>query len=68
MGRQGLWKCPNCGKHQIWKVRSASTSKLEELHELWGEGKGDTRQVPPAKAGGAPLISGKGRSSLIMMP
>ena len=29
MGRQGLWKCPNCGKHQIWKVRSASTSKLD---------------------------------------
>ena len=28
-GRQGIWKCPNCGKHQVWKVRSSSTIKLD---------------------------------------
>ncbi|DAC45205.1 MAG TPA: hypothetical protein HA315_00620 [Candidatus Thalassarchaeaceae archaeon] len=28
-GRQGIWKCPNCGKHQAWKVRSSSTTKLD---------------------------------------
>ena len=28
-GRQGIWKCPNCGKHQVWKVRSSSTTKLD---------------------------------------
>ena len=37
MGRQGLWKCPNCGKHQIWKVRSASTSKLDRSCTSCGE-------------------------------
>ena len=28
-GRQGIWKCPNCGMHQVWKVRSSSTIKLD---------------------------------------
>ena len=27
--RQGIWKCPNCGKHQVWKIRSSSTTKLD---------------------------------------
>ena len=29
LGRHGIWKCPNCKKHQIWKVRSKSTVKLD---------------------------------------
>ena len=27
--RHGIWKCPNCLKHQIWKIRSSSTTKLD---------------------------------------
>ena len=27
--RQGIWKCPNCRKHQVWKIRSSSTTKLD---------------------------------------
>jgi len=37
MGRQGLWKCPVCEKHQIWKVRSVSTSKLDRSCISCGE-------------------------------
>tara|TARA_Y100000766_G_scaffold280406_1_gene290196 strand:+ start:4463 stop:7330 length:2868 start_codon:yes stop_codon:yes gene_type:complete len=31
--RQGIWKCPNCGKHQVWKIRSSSTTKLDRKCE-----------------------------------
>lgn len=27
--RQGIWRCPNCRKHQVWKIRSSSTTKLD---------------------------------------
>ena len=27
--RHGIWKCPNCSKHQVWKIRSLSTTKLD---------------------------------------
>ena len=37
MGRKGLWKCPSCGKHQIWKVRKSSTSKLDRNCIVCGE-------------------------------
>ena len=27
--RRGLWKCPDCSKHQVWKTRSGGTSRLD---------------------------------------
>ena len=36
-GRQGIWKCPKCGKHQIWKIRSPSTIKLDRKCTECGE-------------------------------
>ena len=27
--RHGIWKCPNCSKHQVWKIKSLSTTKLD---------------------------------------
>ncbi|MAR41577.1 MAG: hypothetical protein CMA43_00100 [Euryarchaeota archaeon] len=27
--RQGLWKCPDCSKHQVWRTRSGKTTRLD---------------------------------------
>ena len=27
--RKGIWKCPKCGLHQIWKTRSRKSAKLD---------------------------------------
>ncbi|MAU85611.1 MAG: hypothetical protein CMA21_03270 [Euryarchaeota archaeon] len=27
--RQGIWRCPNCRKHQVWKIKSLTTTKLD---------------------------------------
>ncbi len=29
VGRRGLWLCPTCNKHQTWKSRDSSTSRLD---------------------------------------
>ncbi|RJU87839.1 MAG: hypothetical protein DWB89_00625 [Candidatus Poseidoniales archaeon] len=29
LARIGIWKCPGCGLHQIWKTRSSNTNKLD---------------------------------------
>ena len=28
-GRRGLWKCPECNKHQTWKARGEKTTSLD---------------------------------------
>ncbi|MCS5532358.1 MAG: hypothetical protein NZ780_06110, partial [Candidatus Poseidoniales archaeon] len=28
-GRRGIWRCPSCGKHQTWKSRDRTTTKLD---------------------------------------
>ena len=33
VGRHGVWKCPNCGHHQIWKTRNHNTSRLDRQCE-----------------------------------
>ena len=27
--RQGVWKCPECSKHQVWQTKNDSTSRLD---------------------------------------
>ena len=29
LARIGIWKCPGCGLHQIWKTRSSNANKLD---------------------------------------
>ena len=29
LARIGIWKCPECGLHQIWKTRSSNANKLD---------------------------------------
>ena len=29
MPRVGIWRCPECGLHQIWKTRSDKSNKLD---------------------------------------
>ena len=28
-GRRGIWRCPSCGKHQTWKSRDRTTTRLD---------------------------------------
>ena len=28
-GRRGIWRCPSCSKHQTWKSRDQSTTRLD---------------------------------------
>ncbi|HJM18234.1 MAG TPA: thiamine pyrophosphate-dependent enzyme [Candidatus Thalassarchaeaceae archaeon] len=28
-GRQGIWKCPDCSMHQLWKTRAGGTNRLD---------------------------------------
>lgn len=29
VSRQGVWKCPECSKHQVWQTRNETTSRLD---------------------------------------
>lgn len=29
IARNGIWRCPKCGLHQIWKIRSKKSNKLD---------------------------------------
>ena len=33
VARHGVWRCPDCGHHQIWKTRNYNTSRLDRQCE-----------------------------------
>jgi len=37
IGRQGIWKCPECRHHQTWKTRSRDSIKLDRKCEKCSE-------------------------------
>ena len=36
-GRKGVWKCPECGLHQTWKIRARQSNKLDRRCENCGK-------------------------------
>ena len=35
-GRMGIWKCPSCGHHQIWKTRNSKSNRLDRSCQTCG--------------------------------
>ena len=55
-GRRGIWKCPSCDHHQIWKTRNSKSNRLDRSCQTCGKriratisrsssGKGRSRNV-----------------------
>ncbi len=36
IARHGVWRCPNCMHHQIWKTRNYNTTRLDRQCEECG--------------------------------
>ena len=52
-GRRGIWRCPSCDLHQVWKTRDSKSNRLDRSCKACGKRIRATIQRSP---------SGKGRS------